>query len=195
MPSQSRQGLGFQWIILSIVLSFVVHLGPVCFFFFGPVYGLPQILELDLETINFYRQRVFRHAQNNTSAQQALVIPPPLSLRVTIPSQPEHGERVSMPRQEEDLHRARVVQKAIQNLWEKMPARQTGSAIVSLNLRSDGSLGDYAVHHLSGGEEFQTFLFDFLSALKASYGHQAGPGEPLWIECEFLVKSLPNKNS
>lgn len=177
---------------MSITLSFLLHSGPLCLFLFGPLYGLPNVLELDLASINFYRDRVFRHLQQQP---ESVIVPPALQVAVTIPAQPDIGKRVSKPRKEEDLVRARAVQNAIQTLWEKMPAGHAGYALVSLNLRDDGSIGEYAVNRVTGGKEFESFLLKFLAYLQASYGNQAGPGDPLWIECEFVVKPLPGKNA
>lgn len=193
MDNRGIQTYSVRWSILSAALAFFLHIGPIWFLLFGPLYGLPNVLELDLESINSYRERVFREL----AARRAFQGPSPAALHisVSVPSHPELAEKISRPRKEEDLVRARAVQRAIRSLWEGMPAEQTGYALVSLNIRDDGSIGEYVVNRVAGGEEFQAFLFAFLTSLKASYGNQAGPGEPMWIECEFVVKPMANKRA
>ena len=181
------------WSIVSFALSILLHLGPMGYFFLAPLYGLPDVLELDLKSINFYRDRVFRNLQTRQQAPE--FIPPALQVSVTLPGQVSLGERISKPRKEDDLMRARAVQQAIRALCEKVPAKHTGYALVSLNIQDDGSIGEYAIRRLSGGEEFQEFLFDFLFSLKAFYSNEAGPGESMWIECEFVVKPLARRKA
>lgn len=192
MQRQARQSQVVRWSIVSIALSFFLHIAPFCYSLLAPLYGLPDFLELDLESMNAYRDRIFRNPQFHLTPD-LMHTPPALQVAV-IPSQPDVKKRVSKPRKEEELERARAVQGAIQALWESMPAGQTGYALVSLYLQDDGSIGEYAINRLTGGEDFKAFLLVFLASLKASYGNQAGPGEPLWIECEFVVKPMSGKN-
>ncbi|HCU69849.1 MAG TPA: hypothetical protein DGF30_11685, partial [Desulfomicrobium sp.] len=65
----------------------------------------------------------------------------------------------------------------------------------SLNIREDGSIGEFVLNRISGGEEFQAFLLSFLSTLKATTGALGGAGEPLWIECEFVIQPRRGKGA
>ena len=108
---------------LSFLLALCLHAIPAWFVLYGPLYGLPSVLELNLDTINMYRERIFREqAAQRASAQDVL----PLHVSVNLRSQPEIGKRVSKPRSEADLRRARDVQRAIRGLWERMSSDSTG---------------------------------------------------------------------
>ena len=177
---------------MSFLLALCLHAIPAWFVFYGPLYGLPSVLELNLDTINMYRERIFREqAAQRASAQDVL----PLHVSVNLRSQPEIGKRVSKPRSEADLRRARDVQRAIRGLWERMSPDSTGYALVSLSIMENGRIGEFVVNRVSGDEQFQAFLLSFLSTLKSSYGGFAGPGEPLWIECEFVIQPLASKKA
>jgi hypothetical protein len=159
--------------------------------FFGPLYGLPNVLEINLDTINLYRERIFKDtAPARLGESESL----PLRISVSLPPRPESTKRVSKPRREEDLVRARSVQRAIRFLWEGMSPERPGYALVSLNILEDGSIGESVVNRISGDEVFQTFLLSFLSALKVSYGKMGGSGDALWIECEFVVQPRARKD-
>jgi hypothetical protein len=110
-------------------------------------------------------------------------------------ARPDSGKRVSGPRSEEELQRTRAVQRAIGSLWENMSPDRPGYALVSLNIREDGSLGEFVLNRISGGDDFQAFLLSFLSRLKGSAGRLGGPGESLWIECEFLIQPMNGKDA
>ena len=177
---------------LSFLLALCLHAIPAWFVLYGPLYGLPSVLELNLDTINMYRERIFREqAAQRASAQDVL----PLHVSVNLRSQPEIGKRVSKPRSEADLRRARDVQRAIRGLWERMSSDSTGYALVSLSIMENGRIGEFVVNRVSGDEQFQAFLLSFLSTLKSSYGGFADPGEPLWIECEFVIQPLASKRA
>lgn len=175
----------FGRIMVSLLLSLCLHAGPAWILLWGPQYGLPSVLELNLDAINFYRERIFRELP-----QASRVIPAalPLHISVSVQPRPDMRTRVSGPRREEELVRARAVQRAIRSLWEGLSPERPGYALVTLNIRSDGGIGDFAVNRVAGDEEFQAFLLDFLSTLQHSQGDMAGPGEALWIECEFVIQ-------
>ena len=94
---------------------------------------------------------------------------------------------------EEDLVRARAVQRAIRGLWRDMSPERTGYALVSLKIMEDGSIGESVVNRVSGDAEFQSFLLSFLAELKSVYGNSGGPGGELWIECEFVIQPMARK--
>lgn len=177
--------------IASFLLALCLHVVPAWLVLFGPLYGLPDVLEINLDTINLYRERIFRDAAATRLAESESL--PSLHVSVSLPARPESTKRVSKPRREEDLLRARSVQRAIRFLWEGMSPEQPGYALVSLNILEDGSIGESVVNRISGDEEFQAFLLSFLSALKVSYGNMGGPGDALWIECEFVVQPRARK--
>ncbi|ACU91265.1 hypothetical protein [Desulfomicrobium baculatum] len=178
--------------MFSFFLALCLHVIPVWFIIFGPLYGLPSVLELNLETINMYRERIFReqHAQSVARLDSA-----PLHISVDVQARPDTRQRVSKPRREADLTRARAVQGAIRSLWEGMSPDSTGYALVSLSILEDGRIGEFVVNRVSGDHDFQAFLLSFLSTLKSTYGNAAGPGEALWIECEFVIQPLARKGA
>jgi hypothetical protein len=180
------------WWAASVILALCLHAVPVCYLLFGHLYGLPNVLELDLESINLYRQRIFREPE---PVSEVRATPVPLHISVSMQARPDSGKRVSGPRSEEELQRARAVQRAIGSLWESMSPDRPGYALVSLNIREDGSLGEFVLNRISGGDDFQAFLLSFLSRLKGSAGHLGGPGESLWIECEFLIQPMNGKDA
>lgn len=171
--------------MVSILLSLCLHAGPAWFLIFGPSHGLPGVLELNLEAVNLYRQRIFRESPRPTPAAQ---VAPPLHVSVSIQARPASGQRVSGPRSEEELARARAVQRAIRSQWAMFSPERPGYALVTLNIREDGGIGDFMINRITGDAEFQAVLLDFLSALRQSQGNMAGPGEILWIECEFVIQ-------
>ncbi len=193
MDTPARKAPRFGWAVTSVLLAFCLHAGPAWYLLFGHLYGLPSVLELDIEAINWYRQRIFREQPPDSSAQPAPV--PPLHVSVSMQALPESGKRVSGPRSEEELVRARAVQRAIRSLWEGMTPERPGYALVSLNIREDGSIGEFVLNRISGGEEFQSFLLSFLATLKATTGRLGGPGEALWIECEFVIQPTKGKGA
>ena len=189
-PEASRSRLGRA--VFSFFLALCLHVIPAWFVFFGPLYGLPSVLELNLDTINMYRERIFREQQaQNVFRPDSM----PLHISVDVQARPDTRKRVSKPRSEADLKRARAVQRAIQSLWENMSPDSTGYALVSLSILEDGRIGEFVVNNVSGDQEFQTFLLSFLSRLKSTYGNSAGPGESLWIECEFVIQPLARKGA
>lgn len=178
--------------IASFLLALCLHVVPAWFILFGPLYGLPDVLEINLDTINLYRERILRDSAAARLAESESL--PLLHVSISMPARPESAKRVSKPRSEEDLIRARSVQRAIRFLWEGMSPERPGYALVSLNILEDGSIGESVVNRISGDEEFQSFLLSFLSALKVSYGNMAGSGDALWIECEFVVQPRARKD-
>lgn len=178
--------------MFSFFLSLCLHVIPVWFVFFGPLYGLPSVLELNLETINMYRERIFREQQAQSVSRLDSAS---LYISVDVQARPDTRQRVSKPRSEADLKRARAVQRAIRFLWESMYADSTGYALVSLSILEDGRIGEFVVNRVSGDQDFQAFLLSFLSTLKSTYGNAAGPGEALWIECEFVIQPLARKGA
>ena len=177
---------------LSFFLALCLHAVPLWLILFGPLYGLPSVLELNLDTINMYRERIFRErAAQDVPGQSAL----PLHVSVDVRPAPDIGKRVSKPRSEADLRRARDVQRAIRRLWERMSPDSTGYALVSLSVLENGRIGEFVVNRVAGDEQFQAFLLSFLSTLKSTYGGFAGPGELLWIECEFVIQPLSSKGA
>jgi hypothetical protein len=189
-PETDRSRLGR--VALSFFLALCLHAFPLWFVFFGPLYGLPGVLELNLESINMYRDRIFRQRETETPSPPVSV---PLHITVNVQAQPDTRKRVSKPRSEADLTRARAVQRVIRGLWEGMSADSTGYALVSLHILEDGRIGEFVVNRVSGDEEFQAFLLSFLSTLQSSYGASGGPGEALWIECEFVIQPLARKGA
>lgn len=185
MADQKARAPRFGWITVSLLLSLCLHAGPAWFLFFGPQYGLPSVLELNLDAMNFYRERIFRAL---SPANRLIPAALPLHMSVSMQARPDTRKRVSGPRREEDLVRARAVQRAIRSLWESLSPERPGYALVTLNIRTDGGIGDFAVNRVAGDEAFQAFLLDFLSTLQQSQGELAGPGETLWIECEFVIQ-------
>jgi hypothetical protein len=190
-PEADRSRLGR--VALSFFLALCLHVIPAWFVLFGPLYGLPSVLELNLDTINMYRERIFREREARDAARPDSL--PSLHVSVDVQMRPDTGTRVSKPRSEADLARARAVQRAIRALWERMSPDSTGYALVSLSIRENGSIGEFVVNRVSGDEEFQAFLLSFLTTLKSTYGDFAGPGEALWIECEFVIQPLARKRS
>jgi hypothetical protein len=178
--------------IASFLLALCLHVVPAWLVLFGPLYGLPDVLEINLDTINLYRERILRDTAAARLAESESL--PLLHVSISMPARPESAKRVSKPRSEEDLIRARSVQRAIRFLWEGMSPERPGYALVSLNILEDGSIGESVVNRISGDEEFQSFLLSFLSALKVSYGNMAGSGDALWIECEFVVQPRARKD-
>ncbi|GAB6111290.1 hypothetical protein [Desulfomicrobium salsuginis] len=190
-PERKAPRLG--WAVTSVLLALCLHAGPAWYLFFGHLYGLPSVLELNIDAINWYRQRIFRERPPDGSSQPAAVAP--LNITVSMQARPDTGKRVSGPRSETELVRARAVQRAIRSLWESMSPERSGYALVSLNIRADGSIGEFVLNRISGGEEFQAFLLSFLSTLKATSGSLGGAGEPLWIECEFVIQPMKGKGA
>lgn len=193
MDRPERKGPRLGWAATSVLLALCLHAGPAWYLCYGHLYGLPDVLELNIESINWYRQRIFRERPSDAALQPAPV--PPLNITVSPQVRPDTGERVSGPRSEAELVRARAVQRAIRRLWESMSSQQPGYALVSLNIRQDGSIGEFVLNRISGGEEFQSFLLSFLTTLKATSGSLGGPGEPLWIECEFVIQPTRGKGA
>jgi hypothetical protein len=185
MADNEAQASRIGRITVSLLLSLCLHAGPAWFLIFGPSYGLPSVLELNLEAMNFYRDRIFR---DKPSANRVIPAAIPLHMSVSMQARPDTRKRVSGPRREEELVRARAVQRVIRSLWESFSPERPGYALVTLNIRADGGIGDFAVNRVAGDEEFQAFLLDFLSTLQHSQGGLAGPGEILWIECEFVIQ-------
>ena len=192
MDSRPKRKDHRTWWAVSVVLALCLHAVPVCYLFFGHLYGLPNVLELDIESINLYRQRIFRERPPAPTVQAA---PVPLHISVSMQARPDSRKRVSGPRSEDELNRARAVQRAISSLWEGMSPERPGYALVSLNIREDGSLGEFVLNRITGGEDFQAFLLSFLSTLKATSGRLGGPGESLWIECEFVIQPMNGKDA
>lgn len=189
-PEADRPRLGRA--AISFFMALCLHALPVCYAFFGPMYGLPSVLELNLDSINMYRERILRQREAVTPSPPS---PVPLHISVDMQARPDSRKRVSKPRSEEDLTRARAVQRAIRGLWENTSPDSTGYALVSLSILEDGRIGEFVVNRVSGDEEFQAFLLSFLSTLRSSYGNSAGPGEALWIECEFVIQPLARKGA
>lgn len=189
-PEAGRPRIGRA--ALSFFLALCLHAVPLWIAFYGHLYGLPGVLELNLESVNMYRERILRQRE---AARVSLPGPSPLHVSVSVQARPDTSERVSKPRSEEDLARARAVQRAIRGLWERMSPDSTGYALVSLHILEDGRIGEFVVNRVSGDEEFQAFLLSFLSTLQSSYGGPAGPGGALWIECEFVIQPLARKGT
>lgn len=183
------------WRCVCAVLAVLLHAAPVALALFGPSVGLPNVLEVNLDAMNLFRERVFREA-NASQAQNPPLELQPVQVQAQVPTtdiRPTPETRMAGPQPEEQLLRTRIVQKAIARLWENASPEQAGYALVSLNILDDGSIGEFVVNRFSGDESFRTFLFSFLTTLKASYGNQAGPGEAFWLECEFKVASMERK--
>ena len=189
-PEASRSRFGRA--VFSFFLALCLHVIPAWFVIFGPLYGLPSVLELNLDTINMYRERIFREQQTQSVARLDSA---PLHISVDVQARPDTRQRVSKPRREADLTRARAVQRAIRSLWEGMYPDSTGYALVSLSILEDGRIGEFVVNRVSGDHDFQAFLLSFLSTLKSTYGNAAGPGEAMWIECEFVIQPLARKGA
>ncbi len=192
MDRPARRGPRLGWALTSVLLALCLHAVPVWYLCFGHLYGLPNVLELDIDAINWYRQRIFRESAHDPAFQPASV---PLHISVSMQARPDSRKRVAGPRSEAELVRARAVQRAIRTLWESMSPERPGYALVSLNIREDGSIGEFVLNRISGGEDFQAFLLSFLTTLKATTGRLGGPGETLWIECEFLIQPMAGKDA
>lgn len=182
-----------SWLLISILLAACLHAVPVWFVVYGPLYGLPDVLEIDLEKSLLYRDRVFREMERRRRAAEAASALQ-MSSVVTV-AQVASQKRVSTPRSEADLERARAVQQAIRSLWDGTGVHRPGYALVSMNVLENGFIGDCVINRLSGDEEFKSFLLSFLNALKSSPSALAGPGEALWIECEFVVQPMTRKGA
>lgn len=189
-PETGRPRIGRA--ALSFFLALCLHAVPLWIAFYGHLYGLPSVIELNLESIGMYRERILRQRE---AARVSSPAPAPLHVSVSVQARPDTRKRVSKPRSEEDLTRARAVQRAIRGLWENMSPDSTGYALVSLHLLEDGRIGEFVVNRVSGDDEFQAFLLSFLSTLQSSYGASGGPGEALWIECEFVIQPLARKGA
>jgi hypothetical protein len=192
MPAKEASISRLGRAVFSFFLALCLHVIPVWFIIFGPLYGLPSVLELNLETINMYRERIFREQQAQSVARLDSM---PLHISVDVQARPDTRQRVSKPRREADLTRARAVQRAIRSLWEGMSPDNTGYALVSLSILEDGRIGEFVVNRVSGDHDFQAFLLSFLATLKSTYGNAAGPGEAMWIECEFVIQPLARKGA
>ena len=193
MDRPRRKAPRLGWAATSVLLALCLHAVPAWYMFFGHLYGLPSVLELNIDAINWYRQRIFRERPPDASVAPAQV--PPLNISVSMQARPDTRKRVSGPRSEAELARARAVQRAIRNLWESMSPDRPGYALISLNIREDGSIGEFVLNRISGGEDFQAFLLSFLNTLKSTSGSLGGPGEPLWIECEFVIQPMKGKGA
>ena len=193
MDRPERKAPRLGWAVASVLLALCLHAGPAWYLFFGHLYGLPSVLELNIDAINWYRQRIFREHPSDGTVQPAAV--PPLNITVSMQARPDSRKRVSGPRSEAELVRARAVQRAIKTLWESMSPERPGYALVSLSIEEDGRIGEFVVNRVSGDEDFQAFLLSFLSTLRYSYGNSAGPGEALWIECEFVIRPQARKGA
>lgn len=174
------------WFVVSVVLSVCLHSAPVWFVLFGPVYeGGENSVELDLSALSSFRERIFR----DMLAARKHAIPPAMRLSVMIQSKQEEKKvRLAAPRPEEELERARLIQRSIRVLWERMDCAHAGFAVVRLHVMEDGRIGDYGVTSMQGGDAFRAFLASFLTTLQSTYGNQAGPGREMRLECEFVVK-------
>jgi len=77
--------------VFSFFLALCLRVIPLWFVIFGPLYGLPSVLELNLETINMYRERIFReqHAQSVARLDSA-----PLHISVDVQARPDTRQRV-----------------------------------------------------------------------------------------------------
>jgi hypothetical protein len=181
-----------RWLI-SFALAVCLHAAPAWFVIYGHLYGLPNVLEIDLEKSALYRDRVFREMERMRAAQKAFSSLQVSSV-VTV-AQLAPLKKVSSPRSEDDTERVRAVQRAIRELWDGTGARRPGYALVSMNVLESGYIGDCVINRVAGDEEFKTFLVAFLNALKGSSAALTGPGEALWIECEFVVQPMARKDA
>lgn len=165
------------------MLALLLHGLPLWISLLRPAAHTPNTLELELAEAHSLRERVFRElAQELEALRMAPVADIP-----AIDTPLERHTRLSSTRSAEDMDRARVVQRAIRVLWEDMHCATAGYAVVRLRILQDGRIGDYAVTRLRGQGEFRAFLMNFLQALQGAYGQEAGPGEELMLECEFMV--------
>lgn len=175
------------WVLVSVVLALALHGVPLGYSLVASRLGLPSLMELDLDTVNSYRERIIREMAARRAAQARAVFP--LSIpSVSVRSVPDTmARRISRPHSEAEITRIRAVQHFIMHQWQLSAPDQPGTSLVSLSLLEDGSIGEFVVHRVRGNVQFQQYLLNFLNTLKSSYANQAGPGERMWIECEFAV--------
>ncbi len=170
----------------STLLAIVLHIVPIWFLLFGPVYDMPDVFEVDLVDMQMFRERVYRDIQNRKARPPLEMMP--VEIAVSIPARPEVRTKAATPRKEDELLRARAIQRTIRTLWDSMAPTEIGGALVSLNVEPDGRISEYVINRVQGNKEFQQFLATFLTALKSSVvNHGEGSGA-LWIECEFVIK-------
>lgn len=185
------------WWCACAFLAVCLHAAPAAYALLAPHYGLPDVLEVNLETMNLFRDRVFREESGAQSAAPMELHPVQVRMQTQIPKDvlPSPEARTAKPEAEENLERIRIVQDAINRLWAKAAPEQPGYALVSLNILDNGGIGEFVVQRISDDAAFRTFLLSFLTTLKASYGNQAGPGESFWLECEFKVTPTERRKS
>ena len=180
------------WTFVCFSVSLALHIAPVWFILFGPVYDAPKSIEIDLQALQLYRERIFRELTRQNQDLPLQPPPPPIQISMVSRAVPAEKLRLSSDLGEEDLKRARIVQTAMNTLWSQMYCTKSGRAVVRIDILQDGHIGTCAVISLQGNTEFQAFLATFLSVFQASYAGQAGPGQVLRLECEFVVK--PSKH-
>lgn len=95
--------------------------------------------------------------------------------------------RVATSRPEAQTERLRAIQRSIRLAWNEAAASAPGRALVSLRVGEDGRIHEYAVQRLAGDASFERFVVTFVRTLLHASA-VAGPGAPLWVECEFVVE-------
>ncbi len=95
--------------------------------------------------------------------------------------------RTSTTQSEVQTERLRVIQRVVRLAWNEASPPTPGRAIVALRVGEDGRIHEYAIQRLAGDAAFERFLVGFVRSLLVLHT-VAGPGEALWVECEFVVE-------
>lgn len=172
-----------QWAALSGILSVLLHILPLWIGSLSLDLDKPSILELELAQAHSLRERVWRELALEMEARHVA----PVTTLPALDTPVEQHTRLSSARSAADMERARRVQQVIRSLWNTAHCPTAGYALVRLHILEDGRIGDYAVTRLRGAGEFRAFLLNFLQTVQGSYSQEAGPGEELMLECEFMV--------
>lgn len=175
------------WAGASVLLALCLHVAPLGYAMLAARLSLPSLLELDLNSMNSYRERIIREMAARRAAQAQTAMSLHVGAVTLRQGRDTVARRVSRPHSEAEMKRIRAVQQFIMQQWNLLAPEEPGASLVSLSLLEDGSIGEFVLHRVRGNAEFQRFLLSFLDTLKVRYANQAGPGERLWIECEFAV--------
>lgn len=157
----------------SVALSVLLHLAPC----------LPWLLEGWGRAPSFLARSSWREPLAGAARSRQRV----LLTDVVLLGPATAAVRVATTRPEEQTERVRAVQRAIRLAWNAAEAPVPGRAMVALRLGEDGRIHEYAIQRLAGDTAFERFLVRFVRALLDTPA-VAGPGAPLWVECEFVVE-------
>lgn len=163
---------------LCVLLSVLVHLAP----------WVPQVaasLRGELPNVFLSRSSWREALAGAARSRQRVVLADVILVAPSV-----HLLRVATRRPEVRTERLRAIQGAIRLAWDEAAAAAPGRALVSLRVGEDGRIHEYVIQRLVGGDAFQGFLLAFVRTLLRAAA-VAGPGDPLWVECEFVVEPPP----